>query len=764
MRAVSLSSLALLGTIALGTLAATAAGCGETASPYATEGDDTDGGATGDGSTPPTVAPFGLDTRPTNATCLAPARPADNASAKLERVFTSVKLSFPTTMKMIPGNTGRWFVTEKGGRVVSFAVDASGKTTDVNPRVDLDIVGQVDNGANGGETGLLGMAFSPKFSENGYVYLSYSLKGPLRAAVTRYTSAAKNGTSFGAPKDLFTPFDDPATNHNGGELQFGADGYLYMSFGDGGGAGDGFGHGQDTNSFFSKILRVDVNGTDTYKIPDGNPFKGQAGKKGEIYAYGFRNPYRFSFDKESTDLWVGDVGQDQWEEVDKVKLGANYGWSKKEGNHCYPSGQFPCPVAGLADPVHEYNPGTNSSVIGGYVYRGTAIPGLVGAYIFGDYNTKEVWALSFDPVTGKEKKVAINGAVNEGWFGFAQDPAGEVYALSGGANADGGKVYKVVPNAPATSPTAFPDKLSKTGCFDAKDPTKPAAGVIPFGVQSALWSDGAEKERFLALPDGKTIHVNADNDFELPISTVLIKTFMLGGKRVETRLLVRHADGEWGGYSYEWDDAQTDATLLPANKTKVVGNDTWYFPSRAECFQCHTTPAGRSLGLEIAQQNGDFVYTSTNRLSNQLKTFDHIGLFDASVGDVASLPAMPTPTKDGDLEPRARAYLHSNCSHCHRPDGGGRGAMDFRFSRSFAETKSCNADPQAENLGVANAKIITPGQPTKSILSLRVHAVDAKRMPPLGVAVGDAAGLSLLDQWISSLTSCPTPVADGGKD
>jgi uncharacterized repeat protein (TIGR03806 family) len=280
---------------------------------------------------------------------------------------------------------------------------------------------------------------------------------------------------------------------------------------------------------------------------------------------------------------------------------------------------------------------------------------------------------------------------------------------------------------------------------------------VPYGVNAELWSDGAAKERLLAVPDGKTIQVGADGDFDLPVGTVLLKTFSLAGKRVETRLFVRHDDGDWAGYTYEWDDAQSDAVLLTSGKSVPIGDQTWTFPSRSECVQCHTAAAGRSLGLELGQLNGDHVYPSTNRRANQLRTLEHIGLFAAPLGAaVAELPAYPDPFGSAPLDARARAYLHGNCSMCHRPDsGGGRATMDLRFGTTLADSKTCGMAPVVDDLGLAApAHIIAPGSPETSVLSRRVHALDANRMPPLATRRVDTDGVKLLDDWIRGLT-CP---------
>jgi uncharacterized repeat protein (TIGR03806 family) len=381
------------------------------------------------------------------------------------------------------------------------------------------------------------------------------------------------------------------------------------------------------------------------------------------------------------------------------------------------------------------------------------MPALDGTYVYGDFIREEIRLLSFDPGTGAASSVMINEdgpalSVTH----FAEDVDGEVYATT----VLRGVIYKLVPAATGVA-SAFPERLSKTGCVDPTDPTKPAPGVVPYGVNVSLWSDGADKERMLAIPDGTTIGVGEDGDFDLPVGSVAIKTFMLDGKRVETRLFVRHDDGEWAGYSYEWNDTQTDAALLPAGKTKTVGDHTWSFPSRSDCTLCHTAASGRTLGLELGQLNGEFIYPSTMRLSNQIATLDHIGMFSTPVGKpVAELTKYPSPFGDAPLETRARAYLHVNCGICHRPNGGpARAPMDFRFGTSFTDTKSCGVASGVDDLGFADAKIIAPGSPESSIVSLRIHSLDSKRMPPLGTRVVDHEGTSLLDDWIRSMHGCP---------
>ena len=378
--------------------------------------------------------------------------------------------------------------------------------------------------------------------------------------------------------------------------------------------------------------------------------------------------------------------------------------------------------------------------------------------------------LDLEALTAAGVVVANTAGPSGGWSSFAEDNDGELYAL----DLSGNKIQKMVANpvaapdagAEAGSNAAPPaDKLSLTGCVDPSDPKRPAGGLIPYGVNSPLWSDGAEKDRFLALPDGTKIKVGANGDWDLPIGTVLMKTFKLGGKRIETRLFVRHDDGGWGGFSYEWNDLETDATLLPSSKSKQVGAQAYYFPSRSECTTCHSAVAGRSLGLEDGQLNGAFVYSATNRRSNQIATLEHIGLFDTPHPAPEVTGKYPTPTNaaDGTIEARARSYMHANCSFCHQPQGIGGGSMDFRFATPTGDIKACDANPASGDLGIAGLKILKPGDPTKSAISVRTHALDAKRMPPLATSVVDKDGVGVIDDFIKSLTTCPpTTIQDAG--
>jgi uncharacterized repeat protein (TIGR03806 family) len=770
-----MSSIRLVGfaVVTAATLAALGAcGSDDATAPGALDGggDDGqsgDGGPLADGYVPPVRAEFGLDTRPANPTCKAPARPPTTANVKWAQVYANVALAQPMMMAQIPGDKTRWFVAQRSGEIVSFPV-----TSPPNTPTPPTLVGTVQ-GASGlplntnGEGGLLGFAIHPKFAQNGKIFVTWTTTGggPVdmlsRVGVLH---SPDNGVTFDSYKDVLGPFAQPFTNHDGGGIAFGTDGLLYLSFGDGGDANDTNNAGQDRTRFFSKVLRIDVDNVPagkTYGIPADNPFANGGGEPA-TFAMGFRNPFRFSIDRATNEVWVGDVGQGLYEEIDaKVKLGGNYGWPCREGLHDGLSAvPAKCPLGpttpGLIDPVIEQVHTGGRSITGGVVYRGAAIPDFVGSYVFGDYVTQEMWTLAFDPGTGDAVQTQLTDAPAANWVSFNEDNDGEVYALA----LNQGAIYQLLPTPAAADAgtSTFPDRLSKTGCVDAADPKKPAAGLVPYGVNAPLWSDGAQKARWVALPDGKNITVSdVDGDFDFPNGTVLVKEFSVGGKRIETRLFVRHDDGGWNGYTYEWLDDQSDAVLLQAGKKKDLGTQSWTFPSRSECVTCHSDAAGRSLGLELGQLNGDYVYSTTNRISNQLKTFEHIGLFDKPLGKpVEQLVAFPDPygtTVAADQ--RARAYVHSNCANCHRPKGPGGGNMDLRFGTAFVDTKTCSVLPQSGDLGVAGAKLITPGMPETSLVSVRPHSATINRMPPLASTRVDEPGVKVLDDWIRSIAACP---------
>jgi len=340
---------------------------------------------------------------------------------------------------------------------------------------------------------------------------------------------------------------------------------------------------------------------------------------------------------------------------------------------------------------------------------------------------------------------------------------------SNGTAGAGGLVYSGPGCTVPVRENDQPALLSQTGCVEPADPTKAAATLVPYDVNSPLWSDGAAKERYLSLPSGAKIHVKdctAEPDtcksvddggtaedeghWDLPVGTTVVKVFLLGGAPIETRLLMRVSDSQWRGYSYEWNEAGTDATLLADQKDKVVGAQTWHYPSRSQCLACHTEGAGRSLGPTTPQMNRDYAYAGGSM--NQLDKFEALGVFEHAPTRIAPYPA---PAGTSELDGRARSYLHANCAICHRP-GATVSDMDLRFEAPFAGMALCNQVITAneDDLTLPRLRLV-PGDPTNSSLSYRMHATTGQRMPKIGSNLVDTDGTALIDQWITSITSCP---------
>ena len=712
-----------------------------------------------DNQTPPPPGPTaGLDARPSNLSCVAPAKTVAGGTAiQLQRVFPNLTFSQPLAMMQAPGDDSRWFVLEKGsGSPTTARVRVFANTPTVTTASNFI---SVTVNANS-EGGLLGMAFHPQWATNRQAFLSFTEGTPMVSVVARYTSADNGVTLNPATRADIIKVNQPADNHDGGEIAFGPnDGYLYFGLGDGGNGGDSPQMtGQDTTDLLGSFLRLDIDTSGApYEIPPDNPFAGaamctadhtvSANNCPEIYAWGFRNPWRWSFDSATGDLWAGDVGQNASEEIDRVQRGGNYGWNCREGLSSY-SG-CSAPAGGFIDPVHAYGRSLGFSVTGGYVYRGSAIPGLVGSYLFSDYGSGRIWRLVSNGSGGFTAEELLDSSLSVSSFGQGND--GELYVV----DIAGGGLHKIVAAGGGTPTSPVPTLLSQTGCVNAQNPSQPATGLIPYSPAAAFWSDNATKERWLAIPNGTSIGRGADGDFSFPNGTVLMKHFRLNNQLVETRLFMRHPDGDWAGYTYEWNAQRTDATLVQGGKTVTIGSQSWIFPSGNDCLTCHTASAGYALGLEAAQLNRDFTYASTGRTANQLRTLDAITMFTTPVGDPALQPSMPDPFDAAPLAQRARAYLHTNCANCHRTGGPTPSSMDLRYSTLLSSTNACGVSPQSGDLGIgAAARIIAPGSAANSVLVARMNRRDATAMPPLASATVDAQGVALVQQWINSITTC----------
>jgi uncharacterized repeat protein (TIGR03806 family) len=688
-----------------------------------------------------TGAPVGLPGRPANTTCLPPDRPATSASLQLTRRYSGVGFNVPTTLVQPPGNGNFWYVGEQGGAIKRFANTSSVSSTSTV----LDISGPVFSG--GSELGLLSIAFHPDFANNGEMYVYYTAGNffSQTSRISRFTSN-NGGASFPAnSEEILLEVSQPASNHNGGHLLFGPDGYLYFGFGDGGSANDPWNNSQNTNNVLGTMIRIDVDNGAPYGIPSDNPFASGGGAP-EIFAWGLRNPYRWSFDRITGEMWVADVGQDRQEEISIVELGGNYGWRVMEGTFCANPGGFGCSAPEYIEPVHSYSHGGGQrSVIGGYVYRGSAIPSLFGAYVFAEFYDGSIRGLFLDSATQQWESDTVATRSGLQTASFAEAQSGELYVLD-----YAGRIYQLEEATPPS--TVFPATLSATGCMDPADVGEPGPALIGYEPNSQLWSDDLDKRRWFALPDGTTVDVESDGDLDFPIGTVIFKEFSWQGQRIETRMMVHHDDGDWGAYDYVWNEAQTDAFLATNGAEVDLGGQIWEIPSQDSCMTCHTSAAGRTLGLEVAQLNHDFDYDGTT--ANQMRTLDDIGLFSQAQPAPGLLPLYPSLTDVATDEEKVRSYLHANCSMCHRPGGGGLGDTDMRFTTSLSASGLCEA-PTNGDFGVSNPAIVQPGAPFSSLLYLRMLSLDDPRMPPSGSNVVHGAATGLVSDWITNLQSCP---------
>ncbi len=693
----------------------------------------------------------GIDIRPSNTTCLAPAVVTGTGGViSWPAAFASLpSISAPSTLFQLPGDDSHWYVLRQAGFILRFNNLASAnQLTEA-----LNIDDRVDSTSN--EMGLLGAAPHPDFINNRFVFLYFTNRNAsnqVQTRVTRYT--VKTDGSFDRNSELLIlSFTRPFTNHVGGHMAFDQQGYLYIASGDGGSGGDPLNMGQNLNELLGKVLRIDINNTENgknYAIPSDNPFVGVANTRPEIWAYGLRNPWRFSFDKVTNDLWLGDVGQSAWEEINLITRGGNYGWGDMEGDGCY-SGRPNCSTLSKIKPIHSINQNTGAcSVMGGYVYRGAAFPAAYGKYFFTDYC--EHTMRSITPTTNGNISLATHGSLSASVVSFAQDNKGELFAI--GQGSAGQQIFKLQATSGNVQAGSMATKLSETGCVNYTAPTQAASGLIPYNVKSPLWSDGAEKQRYLSLPNNTQITLAANGDFNFPIGSVLMKHFKFGEKFIETRLFA-HGQLGWQGFSYEWNDAQTDATLLNAAKDKNISNVNWHFPSAGQCLECHTSAAGFSLGLETKQLNGEFFYPASQKAANQLTTLAHIGIFTSPLTTAQKTEKLYSLNDtQATVTQKARSYLHTNCANCHQPNGTTPVNIDLRFSTPLVQMNICNIAPVAGDLGVANARIVAIGDPLKSTLVKRMQVMDAMKMPPLARSVIDTQAVQVVSDWISGLTSC----------
>lgn len=742
-----------------------------------------------------------------NSTFNVPASPPATA-IQIVPAFPTLAFTKPLCFASPPGDTKRLFVCEIGG-LLKCIPDVT--TATPTATVCLDIPTMLANRALGesivpggdGECGLLGLAFHPNYAQNGYLFATYSVRKSTDTAVwyqrlVRFTVPAAQRTQPAPQVDpaselILLEQRDRDDNHNGGDLHFGADGYLYYAVGDEGNPNDHWNNSQRIDlNFFSAMLRLDVDkkagnlepnphtsvptdaGLARYSVPADNPFVGATSFNGsavtpgavrtEFWAVGLRSPWRFSFDDTTGELWLGDVGQDTYEEVDLITKGANYGWAFREGLHAGPK----TPTAGFTsiDPIYEYVHNAiagdsnfkGNAVIGGLVYRGTKYPSLTGAYIFGDQVSGNIWSLTRPG--GVPTVTRIGGQANV--VNFGTDPSNGDVLLS---NYFGGAIMRLITTTPDST---FPTTLSATGLFADLTDLSPSPGLLPYTPNLTFWSDYAVKHRWFTIPDGTSkMTWSRDGNWTFPSGQIWVKHFDLETtrgnatslKRIETRVLVRNDSGVYG-VSYRWNDAQTEATLVADGGDDFGVNLTvngspytqaWRIPSRAQCVTCHSPVGGGALSFNTRQLNRS--NTINGFTGNQLDLLRIYGYFANTPASSNLLPRhLRADETSYPVEARTRSYFAVNCGYCHQPGGAGP-AWDGRPELTLAQTGLING--AAATALHAGDFLVVPGDPTHSVVLNRIAVTNGyTRMPPLGSNELDPTAIALVTEWITQ--SLPT--------
>jgi uncharacterized repeat protein (TIGR03806 family) len=764
--------------------------------------------------------PYGLDTPqpvgPYLNNVFPATAPSSSASWHVEIAFTNVLLNQPMYLLPYPG-TNRLVMLHKPGTITTFPNRPDVAQGEVLPFLDIS-----ERTFTVSDSGLTGMAFHPEFGQpgsanRGFVYITYKWRPP-NGGGANSDYAYLRLSRFSVPDGQISA--DPNSEvvlvqtfdrqmfHDAGCVIFGADGYLYFSIGDEGGANDQFNSTQTiTERLMSGIFRIDVNQNPTtshpirrqqfrhpatpdgwpdsfqtnYFIPSDNPFVNSDGSVlEEFYALGFRQPYRFSQDPVTGLIWVADSGQSTKEEVNILAPGANYQWAYREGTVAGPKAPPAITNGFEKGPLWDYGRDEGGAAIGGYVYRGVEhAEFLTGKYILVDNVSARIWALTSDgtTLTNVEYLTSMpSGSVYGGTSSCGLDHQGEIYFLKFGGT-DGQRIFKlarstvVVPDPPAL--------LSQVGAFANLATLSPAPGLIPYDVNAPLWSDAADKYRWLAIPNDGThdspaekITFSPTSDWQFPAGSVFVKHFELPADetnpntvhRLETRFLIRDENGGVYGVTYKWREDGSDADLLPGgaeqeyliNTTSGVRTQLWSFPSRLDCISCHNANAKGVLGLKTHQLNGDTHYPVTGRTDNQLRTLGHLGMFTSDYQETA----LATYLKSFDLgetnQPivtRVRSYLDSNCAHCHRP-GGQRANFDARFTTPL-EQQNLIYGAVVTSVNDENDRVIVPQDLLHSLIHNRASRVGTLQMPPLAKNMVDANAVDLIAAWINSLPTGP---------
>lgn len=741
----------------------------------------------------------------------------------LKRAYPNLSFQGPVSLHRFPKSVtepmGRLLVIESNGKFWSFLDDDSVERADLvmdfaAPLPKLSETrtesqrAKLDPGKNY-SINTYSMAFHPGYAENRFVYVCYVI-GNGNPNMDNGTHIARYRMNDTQPPTL--DYESEQTilrceggGHNGCTLEFGPDGYLYVSLGDARNPTppDPLQTGQDISDLLSSILRIDVDQESTsptgerlpYRIPTDNPFVNLPKARGEVFAYGFRNPWRMSFDSQSGELWVGDVGWEAYEMVYRVVAGGNYGWSIQEGpGVVVPSQKMgPTPIR-PADIVLSH--ADAASVTGGRVYRGSEHPSLRGNYVFGDWITRRFWAATWDEKSILSVREIAYGEVKPVAFGI--DSRDEILVLEYIEWNQAGGIYRFHENPAAASysPGLFPKKLSETGLFRDLQTLDPYPGVQPYKIHSTMWADGVQAEFHIAVPGSEKIEFYQSNKptfdwfqtkVRFPKETVLAKTLSIQDgnqqRRLETQLSHYAGPNDWRFYSYRWLSNQSDAVLVAAegeNETLRIQGPSpaqteqdkpeqdkpvqdkpvqaqeikWRFAARSECRICHTPWSGDAMGFLEHQLRHPQHHDDT---WNQLKQNGLLSFPDSEqpVAKERVIPMAGIQDHRASLDRRARSYLHSNCAHCHQFGGAGSAEFDVRFEKSLDETKCIDGRLIKGSFQIPDAKLIAPADPFRSIVYYRTAKSGNGRMPHIGSEHVDTAGAALLRAWIQAMPKEP---------
>ncbi len=676
----------------------------------------------------------------------------------VERVLHDTRIQNATELDFVPGSNWALILDQRG------KLHGLDRSQPGPPQVIGDLLPAV-----GREGEAYSLEFHPGYATNHFVYAALWASGakPQEVRIVRFELQPGNPPMLVADSAK-TIVAWPSNGHNGCDLHFGPDGMLYFSAGDSASPVPPDPHetGQRLDDFLSSIMRIDVDrvaGGRLYSIPADNPFINTPGARPEIWAYGFRNPWKMSFDPRDGALWVGDVGWELWELIFRIDHGGfNGGWSIVEGPHSvhpiWPKGPTPISPPALAVSHIEA-----TSITGGLVYRGKKLPELRDAYIYGDWAMSRLWALWWKD--GKMEKVQELAVTPHQIVGFAEDHDGELYYL----DYRDGRVYELRPNPQRGDGREFPRKLSETGLFTSVKEHQLAPGVEAFNIAVPMWNDHATAVRAAAFPG--TSRARWKNDyFETPTNAVLLRTVsmeMTAGqpktaRRIETQLL--HFDGlAQRAYTYRWNETQTDAELVDKDGAEEVLNiidarapggrreQRWRFHSRAECIRCHM--------VRVAELHGNLNAFEPHQLSSargreggsELERLTKLGLLERGESP-AKFARLANPHDPAEpLELRARSYLHANCAHCHKPDAGGAVAMYWPINFEPDRLKAIDVKPARGEFGIADARLIAPGLPEQSALLYRILTAGSGRMPIIGSREVDDRGARVVAEWITGL-------------